>query len=441
MRPGLILSMKSIIFYLIVIVFSYSCSNDYPRVAKLSTGENVENITSNSAKIKGTIEDIGEGIDLYGHCWSELTPVYSSASTSFTEASPNKTFTSTVTGLKPDTRYYIRAYAITSDDPIYGEIISFITLKQSVNSNPELPTVVTVSVSNVTDSTAEIEATVTDDGNAEVTIRGICWNTKPSPTVNDYRQLSGSGTGNFTCQITDLNAETDYYVRAYATNEIGTGYGNEIFFTNKTSGTFTDSRDGNTYNWIRIGNQVWMIENMAYLTSVSPSSEVSEINPYYYVYDYQGTSVSDAMATNNYQTYGVLYNWPAAMESCPSGWHLPSDNEWKELEMYLGMSQSEADNTDTRGTDEGGKLKETGMNHWEDPNLGATNESGFTALPGAHCSSGSFSGIGYYADFWTSTEENSEKAWLRALNNELSDIYRTNYLKKAGRSVRCVKDE
>ncbi|MBA7584634.1 hypothetical protein ES708_26591 [subsurface metagenome] len=99
-----------------------------------------------------------------------------------------------------------------------------------------------------------------------------------------------------------------------------------------------------------------MVENLAFLPRVGPSSLFSETDPHYYVYDYQGSHVSEAKLTSNYQTYGVLYNWPAALNACPTGWHLPSDEEWKQLEMYLGMSQSEAENTGWRGTDEGGKV-------------------------------------------------------------------------------------
>ena len=99
-----------------------------------------------------------------------------------------------------------------------------------------------------------------------------------------------------------------------------------------------------------------------------------------------------------WDTYGALYTWAAVMNGeassnnnpsgvqgvCPDGWHLPSDTAWKELEMYLGMSQAQADGTFIRGTDEGGKMKETGTTHWNSPNTGATNSSGFTALPGGY---------------------------------------------------------
>src|SRR5574344_426899 len=151
--------------------------------------------------------------------------------------------------------------------------------------------------------------------------------------------------------------------------------------------TFTDSRDGKVYKTVTIGEQVWLAENLAYLPSVidpptGSEDAGNEPDRYSYLYGYADMDVAAAKATENYQTYGVLYNWTSALTACPSGWHLPSDAEWKQLEMYLGVTQEEADETWWRGTDEGGKLKEVGTFHWESPNEGATNESGFTALPG-----------------------------------------------------------
>ena len=130
--------------------------------------------------------------------------------------------------------------------------------------------------------------------------------------------------------------------------------------------------------------------------------------------------------TANRDTYGGLYTWAAAVNGttgsdtnpsgvqgvCPDGWHLPSDAEWKELEMFLGMSQVDANESGWRGTDEGGKLKEAGTTHWNSPNAGATNESGFTALPGGFRDfDGSFNNLGYNAAFWAAAEGDVASAW------------------------------
>jgi len=103
----------------------------------------------------------------------------------------------------------------------------------------------------------------------------------------------------------------------------------------ESCGSFTDSRDGHVYKCVKIGTQRWMAENLAYLPTVSPSTTVSRSFGYYYVYGYEGTDVSTAKSTDNYNNYGVLYNWPAAYNSCPNGWHLPSNTEWQSLASYL----------------------------------------------------------------------------------------------------------
>lgn len=207
---------------------------------------------------------------------------------------------------------------------------------------------------------------------------------------------------------------------------------------------FTDPRDGNHYNTVKIGNQIWMAENLKYLPSVVGPGTGSQTTPYYYVYGYDGTNITDAKATANYTTYGVLYNWSAAMNGaassttnpsgiqgvCPTGWHLPSDAEWTELTDYLGGTSVA-----------GGKLKETGTTHWTSPNTGATNETGFTALPGGYRSNnGAFYNIGNYGLWWSATESSASNAWLRDMNDSYSDVFSYSSNKELGFSVRCVRD-
>ena len=211
------------------------------------------------------------------------------------------------------------------------------------------------------------------------------------------------------------------------------------------SSTFVDSRDGNVYQTINIGNQVWMAENLKYLPSVVGPATGSETSPYYYVYGYDGTAADNAKATENYDTYGVLYNWPAAMNGassstsnpsivqgvCPTGWHLPSDAEWTELTDYLGGTSTA-----------GGKLKEKGMTHWMTPNTGATNETGFTALPGGFLSfNGTFNLIAEIAYWWSTTQYDSpESAYSRSLGHDSNSFYRHGSNKKNGHFVRCLRD-
>jgi len=201
----------------------------------------------------------------------------------------------------------------------------------------------------------------------------------------------------------------------------------------------TDS-DNRNYKVVKIGSQWWMAENLAYLPAVSPPSLGSDTAKYYYVYDYSGTDVAMAKNTLNYNTYGVLYNWPAAKASSPKGWHLPSDEEWKQLEMYLGMSQQQADTTGWRGTDQGKQLKSS--TGWTTGN--GTNLSGFSALPaGYRYSNGNFMHIGGDGCWWTSTDYGTNEPWFHFVSRGYNKIHRNhNYnFRKYAWSVRCIKDE
>ena len=211
-----------------------------------------------------------------------------------------------------------------------------------------------------------------------------------------------------------------------------------------SNNVLTDSRDSNTYSYKTIGSQIWMTENLAYLPSVVGPGTGSTSVAYYYVYGYDGTDIAAAKATSNYTTYGVLYNWPAAMSGaassdtnpsgvqgiCPTGWHLPSDAEWTTLTTYLGgLSVA------------GGKMKEAGTTHWSSPNTGATNESGFTALPGGYRNTnGTFTTIGRYGYWWSSTQSSTNNAWYRGLPYHTGNVYRDTGGKGLGFSVRCLRD-
>ncbi len=156
--------------------------------------------------------------------------------------------------------------------------------------------------------------------------------------------------------------------------------------------------------------------------------------------------------TNNCNTYGGLYQWNEMMQYvttegtqgiCPPGWHIPTEAEWQILEMHLGMTQAEAGNVDWRGThNEGGKLKETGLTHWNNPNTGATNSSGFTALPGGNLrySEGLFYYLGQYGYWWSSSIESSGNMWYRFLEDNYDQVGRISGNEAAGLSVRCLKN-
>ncbi|NEW84948.1 MAG: hypothetical protein GZ094_21625 [Mariniphaga sp.] len=199
------------------------------------------------------------------------------------------------------------------------------------------------------------------------------------------------------------------------------------------SGSFTDKRDNHSYKWVKIGDQIWMAENMAYMPYICGPDAQCGI----YVYDYQGTG----SASVNYSAYGCLYNWKTALTICPEGWHLPSDAEWMKLELFLGMKIEDLNRTDIRGigVNVGGKLKGTGTLHWIDPNTGATNESGFSGLPGGCFEINRFHSIGITGYFWSADAINL-KVTCRFLSNANGLFARDFFEKTMGLSVRCVKN-
>ncbi|MBS3965396.1 MAG: hypothetical protein KGZ80_13085 [Methylomonas sp.] len=179
-------------------------------------------------------------------------------------------------------------------------------------------------------------------------------------------------------------------------------------------GSFTDPRDGNVYKTVEIGKQIWMAENLAYKPSTGS----------YWAYDDNNSNIV---------IYGYLYDWQTALNVCPAGWRLPSDEDWKELIDYIGDNPV-------------GKLKatgtiEAGTGLWHDPSVGATNQTGFTALPaGFHHHRSRFHNFGQSSYWWSATELDSGNAWMCVLVNDSKFANRFGHWKKDGFSVRCIKD-
>jgi uncharacterized protein (TIGR02145 family) len=240
--------------------------------------------------------------------------------------------------------------------------------------------------------------------------------------------------GNFISTITGLLNNTVYYIRAYATNSVGTSYGEEIsvvLWLNEPGPQVNDI-EGNAYNSVKIGNQIWITTNLKAtkysngdLIGTTTTDITNESTPrYQWAY---GNNES------NVDTYGRLYTWYTATDSrnvCPSGWHVPSDPEWTILTDFLDGRNSA-----------GGKLKEAGITHWRLPNTGATNETGFTALPGGYrYSTGIFADIGEYGFWWSSTASSSFNAWDLHTGWSGGGMGSNEYNKTIGYSIRCLKN-
>jgi len=192
--------------------------------------------------------------------------------------------------------------------------------------------------------------------------------------------------------------------------------------------------DGNAYSTVAIGDQVWMAENL----KTTHYNNGDPIPTGYANPEWAGLSTGAYAVYNDdpqlFEIYGSLYNWHAvddARDICPEGFHVPSDEEWTILTDYLG------------GTNiAGGALKEAGLDHWLSPNTGATNSSGFTALPGGYrrYTDGSYLNLHYYGYFWTSSLGINDEAWGRKMVSSSSGISRTRHNKLNGYSVRCIGD-
>lgn len=315
---------------------------------------------------------------------------------------------------------------------------------ESTNPAIHVPTVVTAPISLVRQTSAYCGGNITYDGGSPIIGRGVCWSTEQTPDLTDSKTNDGEGSGNYASGLTGLSGRTRYYVRAYASNSAGTGFGEiKTFITSDSMGTINDI-DGNTYQTVKIGDRWWMAENLA-VTHFRNGGSIAYVtdDSLWANWSVAGYCDYDNNVTNSY-IYGRLYNWSAvsdAREIAPLGWHIPSDSEWQQLEMYLGMSQVDAEREGWRGSDEGGKLKELETIHWRSPNSGASNECGFCALPGGYRNiEGACEEIGTDARFWTTTEYNSFSAWYRELSNDNTGIMRFGDSKRFGCSIRCVKD-
>ena len=392
------------------------------------------NITTSSADAGGEVTDDGEtSITGRGVCWS-TSPNPTTADSRTIDGTGIGGFTSLIIGLSDNTTYYLRAYATNIAGTGYGNDISFTTLR--INS---MPIVTTTVINNILVNSADCESEVLDDGGLEVTARGVVWSMTSSPTIDDNFTVDSSGMGIFYSSLIGLNVETTYYARSYASNSLGTSYGNLISFQTLNGGSFIDNRDNVEYSWIEIGSQHWMSENLK-ATKFNDGTAIDLV-----LDNTTWTNIATGAycwfnneESANMDTYGGLYNWHAVNTGklCPVDWHVPTDEEWKILEKYLGMTQVEAYDWGERGTDVGDKLKGVG----EDWGNTGTNESGFTALPSGfrRYDSGVFQGGGYW---WSTTESfpYGNYSLFRSLG-WYGGVSRSNAHWNNGFSVRCLRD-
>ena len=392
--------------------------------------EKVKGITTTGAVSGGNIaSEGGSPVSSRGVCWNTTTnPTIDNFKT--VDGKGAGSYSSNLADLQPGTLYYLKAYATNKAGTTYGFETAFTTI-------PITPVLSTAEVTDITTNSVICGGNITSDRGLAVTARGVCWSSDYEfmPTLEDPHTNDGSGVGSFISSITGLEPDTRYCVRSYATNSGGTAYGNPIVFLTYpelgpivfnpelTYGTVTDI-DNNTYKTIQIGTQTWMAENLK-------STRLNDGTPItYYPDDSEWGSTESPAYTIWYNGfYGAIYNlWTVNTEKlCPTGWHVPSGDDLTILTEYLGGEEVA-----------GGKLKETGTDHWRDPNEGATNSSGFTALPGGYswAGGGSVTGVGTYGRWWVGSIGGIFVLW-----NSTNTLSGMGCMSSCGMSVRCIKDE
>ncbi len=407
-----------------------------------------------SAVVGGDITDEGENWVSDGGVYYGTSANPELTGTKLKISSGAGEYSATISDLTSETMYYVKAYATNSDGTSYGSEETFTTSVTGLK-----PTVTTNTVIDIITTSATVGGNVINDGGDAVSERGIYYSTTANAETTGTKLQIGSGTGTFSTSLVGLVSGTEYYIKAYAINSIGTSHGDELTFETDFGGSQISDIDGNIYNTVKIGDQWWMQENLKVthypdgtaiplVESTLTWDVLDTLDKAYCYYD---------NSTSNRDIYGALYTWGAAMNDeessnanpsgvqgvCPTGWHLPSDDEWKELEMYLGISSADIDNMGYRGTNEGSKLAGNSA-LWNDGVLeddAAFGTSGFLALPSGYRNpSGNFGEMGSYIFLWSSTSYSGATSWRRGLFYEKSLVDREVSYKMDGFPVRCVKD-
>jgi len=378
------------------------------------------NITGNSAFMRGRIES-NQTIILRGACWStEINPTINDHKTEVEGGTG--IFETTIGELSPGTMYFTRAYATSETEVFYSDNYQFTTV--------DVPQVTTKDINNA--GTFVISSGGIINSGGSILSAGVCWSTSPNPTIADNKTEDQLIYSDFYSDLYGLSPGEMYYIRAYATNIAGVGYGNEFMITMPIATVYDP--DGNPYSSIDVGSQRWLTENLK-TTKYANGDDITNLT----VFDDWANATTGAWSYYENEPlynvpYGKLYNWFAATDSrnvCPSGWHVPTESEWSTLISFLGGNEVA-----------GNELKETGIAHWQPNNDFATNSSGFTALPGGARSP--FFGISYPIPslglFWSTTPVDSQNAIGYFLFDAYQSINEQEYVKQTGLSVRCVKD-
>ncbi len=445
MKKRDLLKSSTILFFILLLISS--CKKDTPATKPILSTIQPSSITDSTAISGGNVTSDGSEIIISrGVCWNTSpNPYTDNAKTE--DGTGSGEFTSKLTGLKPGITYHVRAYAKNAVETAYGNDISFTT-------NALLPIITTTEITAIEITTATSGNTITFNGGAAITASGICWSIKQMPTIADSTTKNESTTEPAVSHLTKLLPNTTYYVRAYATNSVGTAYGNEVSF--KTKDCAVDI-DGNIYPAVTIGTQTWLQDNLR-VTKYRNGDVIGTTSKYFNISSesmpkYQWPIEGEEGLLNNYVDFGRLYTWYAATDSrniCPVGWHIPSVEEWTTLETYLIANGYNYDGS-TTDNKIAISLAYNGYWNYNGPTvkfdnttigLNSTKFDGIaTGIRYSSASNNYYEWVGNVAYWWSGTESDVKTAWYKVLGQTTYVFGSSNfYDKSSGMSVRCVKD-
>jgi len=317
------------------------------------------------------------------------------------------------------------------------------------------PTVDFVYITSISDTSIIMEGLITTDGGTPILKNGVCWSTSENPTIANNLTIDalptvtyGLQNNYFESSLIGLAPSTRYYLRAYATNKVGTSYGKQLIISTLTKTGSVIDFDGNEYTTVKIGEQTWMVENLkttrfndgTIIPNVTDYNTWSNIeSPGYCWYNNDST---------NKTTFGALYNWYTieTRKLAPTGWHVPSKEDWKELETYLISNGFNYDSTTTENKIAKSLASTTGWYSAIESgcigyNLSTNNSSGFSANPaGIRWDTGEFNGKGFESLWWCSWSDLEGWAYIRGLDYHHYNLIEMEYPKNGGFSVRCVRN-
>lgn len=409
---------RSSLFLVVLLFVSSACMKD-DTLAIVSTAP-VTDITSTTATSGGTIDrQDGSMVQEFGICWSaEPGPTIVDSRTKLT-VNKNPTFVSTMDGLSPNTKYYVRAYSRNTAGTAYGDERSFTTI-----AGASFVELIDVKFEN-----GNFKATYSVTNQLDPVMNtGVCWNLTGNPTLSDDNKDGNGGGGVFTITLPNLNDEVIFYARAFATTLSGTSYSETMVF-----GTILGANNVR-YNVVEIGSRLWLRENLrtTHFSNGDPITEISSIPGSENAWKNVGASAFSLPPQGKPSAYSHFYNGLAVVDPrnvCPTGWHVPNQGDLNDLVASVD---------ETLG---GLALKETGSTYWTD-NVSSTNAARFSALPaGIRDENGFFDESSLSARFWSSLPSpGSPLIWTVRLDHDRGDVMLESLHQKAGASVRCVKN-